>query len=244
MVFFRCRNKPALIRGRLRRVGLFASFVFTRWGTEMRNLIAACLAGGLAVFGAANAAVLNFVAEAAGNERGVDDGTVIVFDGLAVTFSASGPGGGFAYFDDLFDGLPAGLGVCETLAGPAPAPCGPGADDNINAGESVTLTFSEEVSLSAFSFSGEEHVSLNASLSTLLINGISFTFADVFNFTPAVAAAVANLLSVTFAYGGSAPAEFYINSFSATPVPLPAAAPLLLAGIAGLGLAGRKKKRA
>jgi hypothetical protein len=208
----------------------------------MRKLIAACIAGGLAASGAANAAVLDFVAEAAISERGVDDGTVIVMDGLAVTFSASGPGGGFAYFDDLFNGLPAGLGVCETLAGPAPAPCGPGADDNINAGESVTLTFGETVTLSAFSFSGEEHVSLNASLATLLVNGMSFTFADVFNLTPAVAAAVAGLTSITFAYGGAAPAEFYVNGFTASPVPLPGAAPLLLAGLAGLGFAGGRKK--
>lgn len=208
----------------------------------MKRLIAACIAGGLAASGAANAASLNFVALAAANEHGVDDGTVIVIDGLAVTFSASGPGGGYAYFDDVFNGLPGGLGVCETLAGPAPADCGPGADDNINAGESVSLSFPVAVSLSNFSFSGEEHVSLNASLSTLLINGMSFTFADVFNFTPAVMAALSSLTSVAFAYGGASPAEFYVNSFTASPVPLPAAAPLLLAGLAGLGFAGRRKR--
>ncbi|NNE41750.1 MAG: VPLPA-CTERM sorting domain-containing protein [Marinicaulis sp.] len=37
--------------------------------------------------------------------------------------------------------------------------------------------------------------------------------------------------------------QFYVNSFEADVAPLPAAVPLLLAALAGLGFASRKKKR-
>ncbi len=209
-------------------------------GDSMKKLMIGCLAGVLAAGGAGHAAVLDFVAEAAGDERGVADGTVIVMDGLAVTFSAGPAGSSFAYFDDLFDGRPAGLGVCETLAGPPPALCANTGDDNIRAGESVKLTFPAPMNLSDFSFSNRDHFSLNASTKTLLLNGVSFTFADVVSLTAAVVAVVTGVTSIEFAFGGSDPVEFYVNGFTA--VPLPAAAPLLLAGLAGLSFASRRRK--
>lgn len=207
----------------------------------MKNLFVACAAGVMAALGAANAAVLDFVGEAAGNERGVANGSVIVMDGLAVTFSASNGGNtAFAYFDDLFNGNPGGLGVCSTLEGAPPSECLNSADDSIRNGESVTLTFSTAQNLSGFSFTDRDHLSLNSSLNTLLINGLEFTFADVVGLTAAVVAAITGVTSVTFAHGGSNATEFYVNGFTA--VPLPAAAPLLLAGIAGLGFASRRRK--
>lgn len=206
----------------------------------MKKLMICCLAGVLAAGGVANAAVLDFVAEAAGNERGVADGTVIVMDGLAVTFSAGPGGASFAYFDDVFNGDPGGLGVCQSLVGPPPALCANTGDDNIRSGESVKLTFPAPMNLSGFSFSDRDHLSLNASTKTLLLNGAAFTFADVVNLTAAVVAVVSGVASIEFAIGGSDPTQFYVNGFTA--IPLPAAAPLLLAGLAGLSFASRRRK--
>jgi hypothetical protein len=207
----------------------------------MNKHLLALFAGAFLSCGGADAAVLDFVAEAAGNERGVADGTVIVLDGLPVEFSAGPPDSQFAYFDDVFEGRPAGLGVCSTLEGPPPADCAIAADDNLQAGESVTLTFPVPLDLSDFSFNDDDHFSLNSSASTLLINGVAFTFADVVNLTAAVAAVVTGITSITFGYGGDNPAAYYVASFVATP--LPAAAPLFFAGLAGLAFASRKKRR-
>lgn len=213
----------------------------------MKSLIFGAI-GAMTLGLSANAAVLDFAAEAAGNERGVVDGTVIVFDGLGVTFSADGPNASddnVAYFDDVSGGKPAGLGVCKVLAGDQ---CTPSSDDNITTGESVTLSFSETVDLSQLRFRNANHDDISPSMSTLLyaINGgalsqNTFAFLSSSIFT--------GVDSITLAFGGNQPNQFYVNVLSANPVaavPLPAAAPLLLSGLGLLGFQSlrRRKQRA
>ncbi len=210
----------------------------------MRKILSVALVGVMAMFttSVANAVTLDFVAEASGNERGIADGTVIDFSGLDVTFSASVVGGGsaFAYFDDLSGGKPAGLGVCKVLTGSDQ--CNPGSDDNVTAGEAVTLGFDSVVTFSATSFWNADHVGVGLT-NTLLIglNGgglISYTFAGV------MAAIFEDVTSITFAYGGDVAEQFYVSGATAVSVvPLPAALPLYGAGVALLGFIGWRKRR-
>ena len=188
--------------------------------------------------GAAQAALLDFVAEAAGNERGVEDGTVITFNGLDVTFSA-GPGGlgsDFAYFDDLSSGRPAGLGVCTTLN--AAKQCRPSDDDNVHFDESVTLSFGETVTLKDFVFYDAKHFLLDSASLYLdvAVNGgdvMKYSFADL------VMGMFEDVDTITFAGRGEDGAAFYIGSAIAA-VPVPAAGLMLLGALGGLGLARRR----
>ena len=211
----------------------------------MNKSIVGGIAALLVLSGGAQAAYLDFVAEAAGNERGVADGTTINFDGLSVTFSSLSGGAYFAYFDDLDMGKPAGLGVCETLVGGPGTHCSDPYDDNIRAGDAVTLTFEDPVTVSNFSFTDAEHNDLNANdMNTLWIaindpnNFMEYTFAE------AVALIVAGVDLITFAFDSSSGngVQYYVNGFEASSVPLPAAAPLLLFGLAGLGAMMRRRK--
>ena len=188
--------------------------------------------------GAAQAALLDFVAEAAGNERGVEDGTVITFNGLDVTFSA-GPGGlgsDFAYFDDLSSGRPAGLGVCTTLN--AAKQCRPSDDDNVHFDESVTLSFGETVTLKDFVFYDAKHFLLDSASLYLdvAVNGgdvMKYSFADL------VMGMFEDVDTITFAGRGEDGTAFYIGSAIAA-VPVPAAGLMLLGALGGLGLARRR----
>lgn len=195
--------------------------------------LAPVLAAALLAAGTAHAARLDFVAEAAGNERGIASGTTLTIDGLDVTFTSSN----FPYFDDLSGGKPGGLGVCKTLS--QSFQCQPGNDDNITVGESVTLSFAAPQILSEFSFTNADHNNLNGSTRTLLVGLNGVTPAQT-RFVDVVGATLGPVQSITFAYGGGAPSQFYLNAVTATPVPLPAAAGLLAGALAGLGALRRR----
>ena len=204
---------------------------------------AAGLALGLGLATTAPAATLDFVAEAAGNERGVADGTVITFDGLPVTFSAAHTDGAFAYFDDLSGGDPGGLGVCSAGLDSDDQCTDPG-DDNVTSGESVTLSFGSMVDFAVTSFNDVGHNSLDTNdTNTLLIGtngaaGTSLTFADALNTD------FFGINSITFAHGGDTPEQFYVGGATATPVPLPAAGLLMLGAFGGIGgLAAMRRRR-
>lgn len=212
----------------------------------MKRTLLALAAGAVALSASARAALIDFVAEAAGNERGVADDTTINFNGVDVTFSSLSAGSFFAYFDDLSSGKPGGLGVCTTLsAGPGSVCADPG-DDNIRLGQAVTLTFGQTVDLLNFSFNDKDHNSLNGNGTNTLLIAINDPLAFVrYTFAEAVALTISGVDLIRFAFDGDSAtgAQYYVDSFDASPVPLPAAAPLSLAGLAALAFATRKNRR-
>lgn len=197
--------------------------------------------GALALGCSAEAASLNFAAYASGNEGGVADGTVISFGDVDVAFSANGTN--VAYFDDISGGRPAGLGVCGALT--SGGLCTPNDDDNITAGEEVTLGLGATADLSGFGFRDADHFDLATSLSTLLyaVNGgamVETTFAAMVGMT------LLGVDTISFAYGGANADQFYVNILSATPVstvPLPGAAPLMLGGLGLFGALTLRRRR-
>ena len=220
----------------------------------MKRVLAFAFALPLAVLsGAASAATLDFVAEAAGNERAVADGTHLTIGGLGITFSA-GAGGvdsDFAYFDDLSGGRPAGLGVCTALSG---TQCNPSSDDNISADEFVSLTFDDMLSdMRGFRFFDADHYLLSASSDLLdvmienTVTGDSIGGAYSFSFLSSNSFLEAgldfNFNKVTFGYHNR---QYYIGALTTTAaVPLPASAPLLLGGLTLIaGMARRRRKAA
>ncbi len=193
---------------------------------------------------AASAATLDFVAEANNNgERGIANGVPVTIDGVEVTFNA---GPGVAYLDassvaEVNAGGGAGLGVCSTGL-TSKDQCVVSSDDNVTMGEAVTLTFDTAQTLSNLLFNAEGHIALISDTLTLLfgINGgatSSYTFADLMTQT------FDDVLTVTFAYGGDNPDQYYVSAITVAPVPLPATLPLLLAGLTFLGFRAKRRRK-
>ncbi len=202
----------------------------------------ATAAASLLMAGSLQAATLDFVAEAAGNERGVVDGTTINFDGVDVSFSALN---GFAYFDDVSGG-PGGLGVCQTLD--VNDQCDPSSDDNITITESVTLTLDGTYDFFGLSFNDAKHNSLDGNIVDTLLIGINGLVEVRYTFAEAVAALFENVNKIRFVYDtaneGTTANQFYVSGATVSAVPLPAAGWLLIGGLGGLAAMKRRKKAA
>ena len=200
----------------------------------MKSFIAALTAISLS-FSAAQAAFFDFVAEAAANPGGVSQGYMMSSGNIDLSITASPVN---PYLDPVFSGRPGGLGACTVIAW-ATNFCDPniaGNTDNVGIGESVTLTFGQKVDISNLSFNSGNHKSLDNSPQTLLVNGVQWSFQNL------LTAVLTGITVLTLAYGGTGATEFYVSGLTA--VPLPAAAPLLLSGLAGLQFAARRKRNA
>ncbi len=166
---------------------------------------------------------MNFVAEANTNgERGIVDGTTLNIGGINVKFNT---GGASAYFDSSTPSEVAnggsGLGVCSVRL-TATKQCSNSADDNIQFGEAVTLSFDSAMTLSGLLFNADGHFALTNAFDTLMfgVNGgglVAYNFADLMTKT------FNNVTTATFAFGGEKGRQYYVSAATVTSaVPLPA----------------------
>lgn len=231
----------------------------------MRKFIASVVAGAaaLGLAGAANATTINFGAEAEFNgERGLNSGDILGPNAYIETaVRLFGWNGQHPYLDGPGGGEPtAGLGVCQELDGANQ--CDPSSDDNITLSEAVSIVFLEgPFDVRQINFLGEGHVDINGNDVNTLLIGVNqvlsltrYTFADAV--VAALTGAFVGVQSIQFFFDSEEffsfitnandlranGDQFYINSIS--DVPLPGALPLLLAGLAGLGFASRREKKA
>lgn len=217
-------------------------------GPNMKRLLAAVAA--LAVAGAANAeaAVIDFLAAGNAAERGIANVAAgvpnLTLSGVAMRLTSTNTNTGAAYFSYL-DAGDAGLGVCKVID--SANQCAPSSDDNVTTTESVMIQFlAGPLNIDKINLRLEGHTvpaSAAELAKTLLIaiNGGSFTR---YTFGQALAATFTNVSSIRFAFddasANTTADQFYLSSLVVTPVP--AALPLLLSGLAGLGFAARRKR--
>ncbi|MFK7870534.1 MAG: VPLPA-CTERM sorting domain-containing protein [Roseobacter sp.] len=251
---------------------IFGRYILNyRWETIMKRLFLTAIAVVALTAGASHAATFNFAANADGTDftntnndvrtggeadwativGGAAVGILDVPSGISVVGSGAGTNANgttslFAYFDSGS----AGLGVCGNTGS-----CSPGNDDNVGAiggsanaaqpsqtFETLTLTFNQGVTVSNILFAAEGH---GAFTGDIKINGIDTSitggsldtnlFGTVFNF---------QYLPVPVGTNPAHTNEFYIEAITVSSVPVPAALPLLLAGVGGFAWVGRHRKAA
>ena len=208
----------------------------------MKKFALAAVAAVTASFASANAALIDFAAYAdTFGERGLQPDEILTIDGVALSafgFADNFGAPAFAYLDENV----AGLGVCQVLD--ADDQCTPSNDDNVTEGETLIITFlNGEVNFTDLIFRQADHSLVDGgsvTISTVNVFGEFFTLTDTFaNFIVAAqtgAEIFQGVVSIQFDFVDT---QFYI---SAIETPLPAALPLLISGVAGLGFASRRRK--
>ena len=231
---------------RRRRICVYGIvFEFVTFGglLTMKKFSIATVAALAIVFaaGQASAKLIDFQAEAAGNERGVADGTVLntaALGGLNLEFRA-GIGGAardFAYFNDGGGNpnIPTGLGTCTRLD--MAAQCNPSYDDVVSSNEWVEVGFVDApFNVHRVSFDSPDITASSLIKITTSLNGI--VTVAVLTFAQAASTGFGLVDSIRFEFVDT---EFAVASI--TDIPIPGALPLLLSGLAGLGFAARRRK--
>lgn len=218
-------------------------------------VLAASIAAGFTSM-AAQAAPVDFVSYASGNEHGIASGVVGTPSVNINTVNMTLLSNYNPYFDDvdLLSRKPGGLGVCRSLftnVNGVPNQCNPGSDDSIDGdngiNEYIKILFTDgPYDVRLLSFNDGQHNGLNSNnvgqvtymiLDALggILSSATTTFANLV--AMAAAGAFLNIAGIGFEFFDT---EFYVDTVS--DVPIPAALPLLLSGLAGLGFAGRRKK--
>lgn len=182
-----------------------------------------------------NAADANYIGATEGNWADLFPADITI-DGI--TLAASGSNENMTAADAFFDKGNAGLGVCSSVGGCASGVSGSTpSDDNVSGtegGETLTLDFGQAVNFSDIVFRAANHSLLTGSLSlvglgTLTVSGGAVT---------AGMGLLTQQSIYNFKFTGD---QFYIDSATVAPVPLPASILLLGLGVAGMGAMRRRK---
>ncbi len=207
--------------------------------------------------GTSMAAMIDFVAEAAGDERaGIPDFQFANVDGSGISLTitardlsdAAGvtePTDPYPYLDDLFEGRRGGLGVCQT------GECGGTSDDNLGwaqMGEVLILEFDAPVTIQSISFNNGDHFQVFSGNIGIHVGAGNPITAASFNNTYVAAALLApNLTGTRFSFvapesfnmaPGGVDEQLYIDTI--TFIPEPGTGLLLGLGLGALAIRRRR----
>ena len=181
-------------------------------------------------------------------EGGYSSFTPAPIGGISVTATGTNIAGTadyYAYLDSNFDGRLGGLGVCKDLVGSPNvdgSDCDPSSDDNVTAGERLTVEFSEEVNISEILFRDGLHYDTfkykDNDFDLYIDDILDGTYDLVHSFTTPL---TGTKFSFIASYGDTDLDEFYIEMITFAAVPEPSTYLLLGSGMLGLVFWRRKR---